>query len=163
MLTVVSHGSFKNGFDLLDEAGRTIGALTGSAWRESGRITDGQREYEFRKDGGRRWALAGPDGEPARAERTSFWSGKWRVDTGSGSYELAKPSMWTTEYELRAGGRLVGSVRRRGVFKSGAEAELPAELPAAVQVFVVAVVTTQWRRDSSAAAGGAAAGAAASS
>ena len=36
MFSVQPHGTVKAGFDLVDAAGRTVGALSGTAWREGG-------------------------------------------------------------------------------------------------------------------------------
>lgn len=159
MLTVHPHGTFNAGFDLVDEVRGPVGTLAGSAWREGGRVHVGPQEYGFRKDGGRRFALTGPGGgQLAGAERTSFWTSAWRVTTADRAYDLVKPSLWRSRYEVRQGGQVVGTLDRRGFLRSRAEVTLPPDLPPPVQVFVVAVVLTQWRRDSSAAAGGASAG-----
>lgn len=152
------HGSFRTGFDLVDASGAAVGSFVGSAWRERGRIRDGGQEWEFRRERGRRFVLAGPTAEYAAADRLSLWTERWRVSTGGLAYELVTPSWWSRRYELRAGGHPVGRLDPKGMFGNKAHVELPAELPPAVGVFVVAVVMTIWRRQG-AAAGGAAAGA----
>jgi hypothetical protein len=158
MATVRPHGTFKNGFDLLDAAGRELGSFHGSAWRERGEINTGGEATRFRRDGGRRFALDGPGGgELAAAHKPSIWSGRWVLQAGGQTYELAKRSWLSRSYELRRGGRVVGSAQPKGAFSGKAAVDLPAELPPAVQVFVVAVVLTLWRRESGAAGAGAAA------
>ena len=161
MPTVRPHGTFKNGFDLLDDAGRELGSFHGSAWRERGEITAGGEVAGFRREGGRHFALDGPGGELAAADKPSIWSGRWVVRAGERTYELAKRSWLSRSFELRRGGQVVGSVQPRGVFSGGAAVDLPAELPPAVQVFVAAVVLTLWRRESAAAGAAAASGGAA--
>lgn len=89
----------------------------------------------------------------ATAARSSFWTGSWQVVLGPRVLELVRPSLWSSRYELRDGGRVVGAIRRRGVFRVRPEVTLPADLPPAFQVFVVAVVLAQWRRESSSVAG----------
>lgn len=160
MLTVRPHGTLKTGFDLVDEAGRTLAAFAGSAWRESGQVRVGDEVWEFRKERSSRFVLAGPHGIAAAADRTSLWGGRWQLTAGSGTYELAKRS-WSRRYELRGRGQVLGEIRAKGAFSGKAAAELPAELPPAVQAFVTAVVLTLWRRESAAAAGAVAAGGAA--
>lgn len=155
MLTVQPHGAVTTGFDLVDDVRGTVGALAGSAWREGGRISAGGQEYEFHKDGGRRFALVGPGGgELATAERTSLWTASWRVTAGGRTYEVSKPSMWRSRYEIRDGGQVTGALDRRGFLRTRAEVTLPPDLPPAIQVFLVAVVMIQWRRDSTAASAG---------
>jgi hypothetical protein len=162
MLVVQPRGSWRRGFDVLDESGTVLGAFQGSPWREGGRIRAAGQEWEFRRDRYRRLALAGPQGEWAAAERISLWSGRWQLSTGGRAYELAKAGWWSRRYQLRAGDAVVGELSPRGLFSSKSDAALPAELPPAVQVFVIAVVMTLWRRENSAAAGGAAAAASSS-
>jgi hypothetical protein len=162
MVIVQPHGSFKRGFDVLDEGGPTVGSFEGSPWREGGRIRAGGQEWEFRRERYRRLVLARSEGEYAAAERVSAWSGRWELTTGGRTYGLAKAAWYSRRYELRVGDAVVGELHPRGVFGNRADVLLPPELPPAVQVFVVAVVMTLWRREQSAAAGAAAAGAAGS-
>jgi hypothetical protein len=163
MLRIQPHGSFKRGFDVVDERGSVVGAFEGSPWREGGRIRAGGQEWEFRRERYRRLVLALPQGEFAAADRVSAWSGRWELTTGGRTYELAKAAWYSQRYELRVGAAVVGELHPRGVFGNKADVALPPELPPAVQVFVVAVVMTLWRREQSAAAGASAAGAAGSS
>ena len=163
MLTVRSHGSWKHGFDVLDESGTPVGTFEGSAWRERGRIRAAGQEWEFRRERYRRLSLAGPRGVYATAERVSAWSGRWQLLAGGRPYELAKAGWFSRRYQLKADGAVVGELSPRGVFGTKADVTLPPEFPPAVQVFAVAVVMTLWRREQAAASGGAAAAAAGSS
>ena len=158
MPTVRPHGTFKNGFDLVDDAGRQLGSFRGSVWRESGEVSAGGQVARFSRHGGRRFALAGPVGELAVADKPSIWSGRWVVGTGGGTYELVRRSWLSRSIELRHGGQVVGSVQPKGVFGGKAAVELPSDLAPAVQVFVVAVVLTLWRREEAAAGAAAATG-----
>ena len=151
MLTVIPRGVFRNGFDLVDEAGRNLGGFAGSAWRETGEIQIGDERWEFRKQRSKRFALAGPQGTYATAERTSVWSSVWQVAVGNRLYELTKRSWFSSGYEVRVGDQVVGTLNPKGVFGSKAAVDLPTDMPPPVQVFVIAVVMTQWRRDSAAA------------
>jgi hypothetical protein len=152
VLTVIPRGAFKNGFDLVDGSGRTVGGFDGSAWREGGRIAIGDESWDFRKQRSKRFELAGPQGTYATAQQTSMWSTKWHVAVGDQLFELAKRSWLSSDYEVSVGDRVVGSVDKKGVFSSKAQVSLPADMPPPVQVFVIAVVMTQWRRDGAAAA-----------
>jgi hypothetical protein len=158
MSTVRPHGTFKNGFDLVDDTGRKLGSFAGSAWRERGEISAGGEVARFTRQGGRRFTLDGPAGESAAADKPSAWSGRWVLQAGGRAYELARRSWWSQAYELSSAGQVVGSVQPKGLFSGKAAVDLPAELPPIVQVFAVAVVMTLGRRESAAvAAGGAAA------
>ena len=161
MPTVRPHGAYNNGFELLDDAGRELGSFHGSAWRERGEIKVPGEIAGFRRDGGRHFVLDGRGGELAAAGKPSFWSGRWLLEAGGRTYELVKPSWLSRSIELRLDGEVVGSVQPKGVLSGKAAVDLPAELPPAVQVFVVAVVLTLRRREEAAAGTAAAAGGAA--
>jgi hypothetical protein len=156
VLTAIPHGTFKNGFDLVDAAGRGVATFRGSAWRENGEIISGDGRWRFRRDGGRHFTLEGPGGFVAEATKPSMWSGRWQVAIGSETYELAKRTWLSRTFELR-GRSTLGEVRPHGGFSSKADVDLPAELSPPLQAFVVAVVLTLWRREQAAAASGAAA------
>lgn len=141
------HGSFEVGFDLLGPGGAPVGAFDRSVWRESGQVRVGDQFWEFRRERGRRFVLAGPSGALAVADRVSPWSGSWRLSTGGWRYELVKPSWLSRRFELRVGEVPVGRLGPKGVFDNKADVELPAELPPPVAIFVVAVAMTLWRRD----------------
>ena len=95
MLVVRPHGSWRQGFDVLDEAGTAVGTFDGSPWREGGRIRAGDQEWEFRRERYRRLVLAGPQGEYAAADRISAWSGRWQLTAGGRTYELAKAAWYS--------------------------------------------------------------------
>lgn len=154
MATVRPHGTFTHGFDLVDDSGHEQGTFTGSAWREGGEVSAGGQVARFRRDGGRRFALDGPAGELAVAEKPSVWSGPWVLHAGGRTYQLAKRSWLSSVFQLSEDGRVVGTLRPTGFLRRGAEVDLPAGLAPAVQVFAVAVVLTLWQRESAAAAAG---------
>ncbi|HYT10955.1 MAG TPA: hypothetical protein VEL73_09885 [Mycobacteriales bacterium] len=157
MLVVAPHGSFRNGFDLLDEAGGPVGSFRASPWRESGDVRVGDRVWRLHTVGRRRFVLDGSDGMLASADKPSPWSARWRLTTGDQTYELTKRSWRSRGFELRGRGQMLGEVRPRSAFSGKAVADLPAELPPPVQVFVVAVVLALWRREQASAAAGTAA------
>jgi hypothetical protein len=159
-LQVTPHGSFKRGFDLVDLAGTPVGAFAGSVWKEGGRVQVRGQEWEFRRERGRRFVLAGPTDLAATADKPSVWSNRWVFTVGRRTYELVNPSWWSRRYELRADGQPVGGLSPRGVFDNKADVSLPADLPAPALVFVVAVAMTLWRRQAAAAGAGASAAAA---
>ena len=154
VLTAKPHGALRHGFDLVDSAGATVAAFASSVWRENGQVRIGDRFWELRNQGSRRFTLEGQAGTLAVAERASYWSGAWRVSAGDRTYELVKPSWRSRRYDVRAGGVTVGELRPMGVFGSKAEVDLPDDMPPPVQVFVVAVVMTLWRREQNSAAPG---------
>jgi hypothetical protein len=67
------------------------------------------------------------------------------------TYLLKRPSAFRRSYAVWEAGAQVGSVAPTSAFSNAAAVDLPASMPVQVQVFVVAVVVTQWRRQQSAA------------
>ncbi len=66
------------------------------------------------------------------------------------TYEFRRGSVWGNRQDLYAGDRQVGSVHRPSNWRSDVELDLP-DVPAPVQIFVLAVVVAMW--DAQAAAG----------
>jgi hypothetical protein len=157
MLNIVPLSMFKNGFDLVGDGGQVVAGFRGSVWRESGEIVVGDQRYAFRREGGRRFRLGGPQGEIAVASRTGRWSGPWLLETGTKRYELAKAGWFARTYRLLRDGKQVGEVAGGRWWSHRGTADLPAQVPVPVQAFTVAVVITMWRRDDAASGGGAAA------
>jgi len=67
----------------------------------------------------------------------------WTVEADGRTYEFRRGSLWREEEELCSEGRRVGSVKRTSIWRGDAVADLPG-LPPSVEVFVLAVVLTEW-------------------
>jgi hypothetical protein len=157
MPRIVPLGVFSHGFDLVSDSAQPTAAFRGSVWREAGVVLAAGQEFEFRREGRRRFVLDGRHGLVASASRRGIFSSAWDVFVGERQFELARGGFMTRSYVLRTGGAEIGRVAKLGALKRGANADLPADFPLAAQVFISAIVLTQWRRDDAAAAGGAAA------
>ena len=100
------------------------------------------------------YALGGPTGELARAERADRRT--WRITSAAESFDLVRTSIWRETWELRRFGEPAGSLSKDGAFTRTSSADLPDDLPLSVRLFVVCVMETLWERSrQSAAAGGA--------
>lgn len=139
MLRVTTRGLLGREYDLrLD--GRDVASWSGRGWSKHLETPVDGRPAVLRTDGRKRFVL---DTEPgAVCELTHhdrlFGHSTWSVTTGKITYELAATGM--RDMAVRRDGRDVGSVRRRGLLTSEYTADLPAELPPVVQVFVAWVV-----------------------
>ena len=92
--------------------------------------------------------------EVARAWKPSAWRERLEVTHEGATYELAKARWWGNTYELRADGRVVGSIRPHHPFTRRSAITMPAEFPLAATVFVAALVVLMWNRQAGAAGGG---------
>jgi hypothetical protein len=138
------------------------GAMTswqGRFGREGATAEIDGESYTFRRDGRKRFVLAAGQRELAVADRSGRSGRQWGVSAAGTDYQLMRPSMWRSGFELRLGGRSLGTVRRK---RRTVTCALPDDLPAVIQTFVGFVAIALWNREA-AAAGGASAGAAAAS
>jgi hypothetical protein len=155
MPRIVPLGMFSHGFDLVSDSAQPAAGFRGSVWRESGEVMADGQDFKFRREGRRRFVLDGRHGLVASATRRGMFNSAWDVFVGERQFELVRGGFMTRAYVLRAGEVEIGRVAKTGALRRGANADLPPDLPLAAQVFISAVVLTQWRRDDSAASGGA--------
>jgi hypothetical protein len=151
MVKIRRQRMFSPRYAVWDEHGR--GSIwTGRLGREGATTEiDGER-YEMRREGRKRFVLVAGQHELAAAERDGR---NWTVAVGGETYDLHRPSMWRSRFELRTPEGPAGSVRRE---RLTVLCDLPTEFPVAVQAFIGFVAMALWNREA-AAAGGASAGA----
>ena len=82
------------------------------------------------------------DGRCVATWERSHWA------TGAGSIS-GGAAPWRHEERLHDGGRRLGSVRRTGVWRGDAAADLPG-LPRVVEVLAIAMSLTRWESDAAA-------------
>jgi hypothetical protein len=150
MLHAQRRGFFKRSYELTERGSR----LTDIAdiKREGCAFTVDAHSYRISRERSKRFLLDGPGGQAAVAERDG--GRRWRISSPAGSFELVRPSMWRSAWELHANGQPVGTIEHDGGFGRSSKAELPAELPRALRVFVFYVVLMVWERAANAAAAG---------
>jgi hypothetical protein len=150
MLQAQRRGFFKRSYELTERGSR----LTDLAdiKRESCDFTVGGRSYRIHRERSKRFVLNGPGGETAVAERDG--GRRWRISSPAGSFELVRPSLWRSAWELHIDMRVAGRIEHDGGFGRSSKAELPGEMPKALQVFAFYVVLMEWERAANAAAAG---------
>lgn len=152
MSTATAHGLFRNGFDLVDEAGQVLAVFDGSSWRERGEITAGARTFDFRRRGWRTFALSEGGSEVSTASQRGWLSLTWDVGFAGAAYSLVRGSIWSRALQVRdAAGATLGEIRPTGVFSRAVDVRLPDSLTPELQAFVVAVVVSLWNRQNAAA------------
>jgi hypothetical protein len=150
MLQARKRGFFKRSYELTERGSRV--ADLADIKREGCDITVDGHSYRIHRERSKRFVLNGPGGQAAVAERDG--GRRWRISSPAGSFELVKPSMWRSPWELQANGQTVGRIEHDGGFGRLSKAELPAEMPRALRVFVFYVVLMTWEREATAAAAG---------
>jgi hypothetical protein len=109
--------------------------------RRTGRFVLDGRRYTARRehlDWGR-FVLETPDGVVART-RIASPRRRFELDYAGRSLTVEPISTWRPVYQVRDGETRIGTVRRRGLLGHRLEADLPAELPPAVQLFIAWLV-----------------------
>jgi hypothetical protein len=103
--------------------------------------------YQVRLSGivRRQALLENPEGRPV-AGADSIGKRRWTVTCDGRSYEFDRVGIFGNEQAHVVGGKRLGSVRRTGFWRTGAEADLP-DLPRLVAVFTFAVALLAWQRD----------------
>jgi hypothetical protein len=141
---------WKNRYDIMAD-GRRLATWDGSSWKAGGTVELDGRRYEVRANlWGSKYGMANEDGARiASADRVG--RKKWTVEADGRTYEFRRASVWRSEEELYSGGRSVGTVRRKSIWRGDAVADLPG-LPLPVQVFVLVVVLTNWDSNAAVAA-----------
>ncbi len=142
MLEARKASVWKNRYDITVD-GRQLATWDGSSWKSGGTFEVDARRYEVRSNmWGSKYGMVDEDGTRiASANRVGRKN--WTVESDGRTYEFHRASMWRQEEELLYKGRRVGSVKRNSIWRSGAVADLPG-LPLPVEVFVLAVVLTEW-------------------
>lgn len=135
-------------FTVSDERGQEMGGVKLSPWWNRGSVIVGGLEYRVFRDrlAGVGFALEGAGPPTARAVgRRALWSGVtilWNEST----YQLVARSPWRRGLALWREGEKVGLVVPERVFRRGARAELPADLPPVVRLFVIWLAEMLWKR-----------------
>ncbi|OLF16398.1 hypothetical protein [Actinophytocola xanthii] len=132
-----------------DEDGRSLGELR-QVRREGAEFAVDGEALAVQRERSKRFLLTGPGGTVATADRETHR--RWVVTTKTGRLELVRPSFWRSAWELHRGGAPVGRIEPEGWLNTTSHADLPADLPLAVRVFLYYVVLVQWERANAAAA-----------
>jgi hypothetical protein len=90
-------------------------------------------------------------GVVARATRPSVLRRSFAVQHGSKTHTLRAQSMFRRSFALLEGDREIGAITRDGVWSRHASANLPADMPLPVQVFLIWLAVLLWKRESDAA------------
>jgi hypothetical protein len=149
MRTAKPRGVFTNGFDLVDESGTELGSLDGSLWREGGTLHVGTDVWELRRDGWSGFRLLRGGVDEATARTRGMFRTSLDVQHEGRTYLLSRPSAFGRTYAVQEAGAEVGSVTPTSAFTNAAAVDLPSSMPTQLQLFIVAVIVTQWRRQQS--------------
>ncbi|MCO1659649.1 hypothetical protein [Pseudonocardia humida] len=152
MLHARRQGAFRYSYLITEDGGVPVTTLT-QGFRDHAEFELAGVAYRMRMSGivRRQALLEDPDGRPvAGADRLGRRS--WTVTAPGSSHEFERVGLFGTEYAHVVEGRRVGSIRRTGFWRTGAQADLPA-LPRPLAVFTFAVALVTWQQNDAASSG----------
>lgn len=132
----------------ISEDGRDLTEVNIRWSREAGSFRLGRDRFEVGRDG---WMsgdyyLEHGGNRIASATKPSAWNRRFVLRHKGKQYELEAASAFTRTFHLKKGGRTVGTVEPVSWWTRQANADLPAELPAEVRIFVAWLVLVMWKR-----------------
>lgn len=132
----------------LKRDGVDIGQIDCGGIRQPASITIGEATFRPARDGVLR-ATYHLDGDGARlASATPAGTGlrRFTVEAGARTFTLAVASWSGRRFTLTENGAAVGTIARSGIFSTKSQADLPDNVPLAVQAFLIWLVIIVWRR-----------------
>jgi hypothetical protein len=146
MLYARRRGALKGTYEITDDAGEPVTAWRPWAWRSGGEFELDGAVYTVRATGwGKREAEMADQRGGLLARAEGVGRKRWTVEAGGRVHEFERASLFRMDQVLVQGGRPVGGVRKTGMMRSGADADLPG-LPLPVALFALTVVLMHWAR-----------------
>lgn len=134
--------------EILDN-GRPAGELDLSRWRERATLTTPDGTWLFRRRGMRRLTAEQPEDNAVATATNTLFSGRWNVESATGTYVLRR-RFFRTSLTIERAGAPVGEVTRR-VFSASSTVDLSDDAPVWLQAFLAWIAMMQRRRDSASA------------
>ncbi len=133
-------GFFKYSYEITHKGSRVTDIA--DIKKEGCDFTAGGHSFRIDRQRDKRFVLKGSGGDLAVAERKS--GKQWTISSSGASFDLVQKSFWRSDWEVHAGGRKIGVVKRESGRKS--KAELPGDMAKPLQVFAFYMVLTIWSR-----------------
>lgn len=132
-------------YDLLD-GGLQMATWEPSTWGTGGTLRVDGRRLRVRSNVYRRESTAvDPTGTPVAVAR-EVGRRNWTIEADGMTYHFRSSTPWRHEEKLRDGGRSIGRIRRTGLWRGDAQAELPS-LPRMVAAFAVSLTVSRWESE----------------
>jgi hypothetical protein len=138
----------------VSQQSRPIAGFDISWWRERGSLTVEGKTYPVSREGmmSGDFVLESDRGILARATKLSALRRSFTVVSGAKTYTLRAKQAFRRSFVLLDGDREIGRIAPESAWGRRASANLPADVPLPVQVFLVWLTVLLWKRDSDAAA-----------
>lgn len=129
-------------YDLVAD-GERVATWEQSGWQPGGALELDGRRYVLWADPTSKTCALVASGGLRIASADSVGRRDWTIQAAGTTYRFRRVAPWRRKETMVVDGRRVGSLRRRGPWRSHAVADLPG-VPLDVEAFALAVVLMQW-------------------
>ena len=145
MLELRKRSLFSNEY-IAEENGVVVAELSQSFWRNRGEIRVEGVRMRLKKRGILRdtFTLLDDDVPLVSVEQSNVIGSKLVFNCEGRNFEICRKAWYSSTLLVKCEGEVVGSVRSRGMFSSGAIAELPTDLSIAIRVFIAWIAMVRW-------------------
>ena len=128
--------------------GRALTTVSIRWFREAGSFSLDGQTFDLGREGwmGGDFFLSIGRRELASADKPSAWHRRFTVRADGTKYVLQARSAFSRKFDLLRGRRKVGSIEPTSIWTRGATADLPAELPLELRVFMIWLALLLWKR-----------------
>ena len=138
----------------ISQGSQPIAGIDISSWRERGELTVQGATFRVSREGALSgdFLLSSGEGVLARATKPSALRRSFVVRSGAKTYTLRARSAFRRSFVLLEDDREVGGISPDAIWSHRASANLPADLPMPVQVFLIWLAMLLWKREADSAA-----------
>jgi hypothetical protein len=147
MLIAREKGFFAKTYEIsLDD--RNVCILRPSSWKEAAIVEIEGKSYRFKREGAvsGSFLLLEVENVVAHARKPSAFKERFEITHFSDHYELRKPSIWKSGFNLEKNGSAIGSISPSGFFHREIFIDLPEEKTLIFKVFIFWLALIIWKR-----------------
>lgn len=148
MLTAREKGFFAKTYEIL-LGDRIVAVLSASSWKEAAEVEVEGKHYRLKREGAISGSFLLLDVEKvvAHARKPKVFKETFEITHFSDHFELRKPSIWRSRFDLEQNGSAIGSIYSKGFFRREVRIDLPEAMPLILKVFVFWLALVIWNRE----------------
>jgi hypothetical protein len=128
------------------EGDQPVASWEPSPWSTGGTVILGGQRLRVRTDLlGDQATMVRPGGQPVARAR-GVTRRNWTIEADGVTYRFRRSAPWRHQERLHDGTRTLGRIRRTGIWRGDAEADLPG-VPRTVELFAIALVLSRWESE----------------
>ncbi|MGH7602898.1 MAG: hypothetical protein ACRENK_02750 [Gemmatimonadaceae bacterium] len=133
---------------LIEEDGKLVAEIDGSAWQEQASATVGTATYALYRETlfTATYVIRRAGQVVARARRQSIFSPQFDVTWGEQTLVLRRLSIWLPTFGVFKGYEQIGTIKRLGFLYRRGTVDGASSLPLEIRVFLLWIALMTWRR-----------------